>query len=424
MVTRSNSDFESVEFFLSLQESEVAMPEFLIAIARRVSERVSSDRVIVAVLWTAAVSGLAYAGWGPAILWRRSELATPAVVIDATDEVADDVTEGATDEVADEVAEIVRAGNSFERQRERLREQYPIFSLEERLAYEHQRAETIFASIVRSVAPQSGYSSVEVAPDVEERLSKLEETIGTHWLESVHSEEDLAEGEVPLFGMLRMPYVFETLPVRQPELLTDEASYIHLDGYAAKVEATEEQLASRQEPQNFLEVNAAWNRGDTYLELHEQGRRQFLSPDRFGYVASRKVAAGFRPHSISQMIETGVRDLGQEWQIVRLDLVSLLKFDAPRVYVSDYLPDMNALGDVETRPLDDFEVSALPQLASQNDVIIKELNGEIRMLGSLRAAKQCLDCHDVDRGELLGAFSYRLCRTDGTDGVSVVALNE
>ena len=30
------------------------------------------------------------------------------------------------------------------------------------------------------------------------------------------------------------------------------------------------------------------------------------------------------------------------------------------------------------------------------------------MAHALRAAKQCLDCHNVQRGELLGAFSYRL----------------
>jgi len=30
------------------------------------------------------------------------------------------------------------------------------------------------------------------------------------------------------------------------------------------------------------------------------------------------------------------------------------------------------------------------------------------MLGSLRAAKQCLECHTAKRGDLLGAFSYVL----------------
>ena len=38
---------------------------------------------------------------------------------------------------------------------------------------------------------------------------------------------------------------------------------------------------------------------------------------------------------------------------------------------------------------------------------------EYQMLGSLRAAKPCLDCHNVQRGELLGAFSYRLTLAEG-----------
>jgi len=32
----------------------------------------------------------------------------------------------------------------------------------------------------------------------------------------------------------------------------------------------------------------------------------------------------------------------------------------------------------------------------------------IRMVGSLRAGKDCMECHSVRRGELLGAFSYEL----------------
>jgi hypothetical protein len=34
----------------------------------------------------------------------------------------------------------------------------------------------------------------------------------------------------------------------------------------------------------------------------------------------------------------------------------------------------------------------------------------ILMLGSIRALKQCTSCHSVERGALLGAFSYVLRR--------------
>jgi len=39
----------------------------------------------------------------------------------------------------------------------------------------------------------------------------------------------------------------------------------------------------------------------------------------------------------------------------------------------------------------------------------------MRMFGSLRAAQQCVRRHDVDRGELLGAFSYKLVREAAKD---------
>jgi hypothetical protein len=45
-----------------------------------------------------------------------------------------------------------------------------------------------------------------------------------------------------------------------------------------------------------------------------------------------------------------------------------------------------------------------------DDVVVKKDGDNYGMLGSLRAAKQCLECHSVERGELLGAFSYLLRR--------------
>jgi hypothetical protein len=49
-------------------------------------------------------------------------------------------------------------------------------------------------------------------------------------------------------------------------------------------------------------------------------------------------------------------------------------------------------------------------LRIDDDLIVREEEGVHRMLGSLRAAKQCLECHSAERGKLLGAFSYVLRR--------------
>ena len=44
------------------------------------------------------------------------------------------------------------------------------------------------------------------------------------------------------------------------------------------------------------------------------------------------------------------------------------------------------------------------------DLITNATAHRIEMLGSVRAAASCTECHGVKRGELLGAFSYELIR--------------
>lgn len=44
------------------------------------------------------------------------------------------------------------------------------------------------------------------------------------------------------------------------------------------------------------------------------------------------------------------------------------------------------------------------------DLVTEIDTNEIQMVGSLRAVKQCIECHSGRRGTLLGVFSYRLRR--------------
>ncbi|HEY8504829.1 MAG TPA: hypothetical protein VIL46_09620 [Gemmataceae bacterium] len=97
---------------------------------------------------------------------------------------------------------------------------------------------------------------------------------------------------------------------------------------------------------------------------------------------------------------------GREWELTSLQLVSLLKFDAPAVYVSPNMPRMDELRDAPVRALDDFERRALAELRWGEDLVAEASPQRFRMLGALRAARQCLDCHSAERGDLLGAFSY------------------
>lgn len=143
------------------------------------------------------------------------------------------------------------------------------------------------------------------------------------------------------------------------------------------------------------------------VEAHTHCRDDFLNPNRMGWFINRDRVFGFFPHQFSRLPD---RLEKHPWQISRLELVSLLKHDEPLVYVSHHLPDMEHLADAPTRPLNAFESSALEKLRTEQDVVIRDGGNKIRMVGSLRAATSCLKCHSVQRGELLGAFSYDISR--------------
>ena len=94
------------------------------------------------------------------------------------------------------------------------------------------------------------------------------------------------------------------------------------------------------------------------------------------------------------------------WKPARIELVGLLLHQAPVVYRSTNLPRMSELKSVPTRSLDAFEMQALEELKKGEDLFVRGLDDKARMVGAIRATKQCLDCHEGQRGDLLGAFSY------------------
>jgi len=148
------------------------------------------------------------------------------------------------------------------------------------------------------------------------------------------------------------------------------------------------------------------------LQLHYLGYLDFLDPYYYGGRGRRaKEFVGFVEHAFHTTVNEEPAGAGI-WPVVvkRLELVSLWRFETPRVYRLGHLPRMDQLRHdrVRTRPLDGFESKALGQLAKGRDVIISTRGPTIRMLGALRAVTTCLECHDVDRGDLLGAFSYEL----------------
>ena len=161
-------------------------------------------------------------------------------------------------------------------------------------------------------------------------------------------------------------------------------------------------------------------------DLNEDARDVFASSNRFGYVKSIDQVAGFEAHRFDRLPTLPVDEArakpspqrrrythhhaDERWKLARLELVSLLKHDGPRVYLSEHLPRMEDLSSAKTRALNDFETQALEALRQGEDLRTSATPNRIEMLGALRATAQCSRCHQVPRGTLLGAFTYDLRR--------------
>jgi hypothetical protein len=98
------------------------------------------------------------------------------------------------------------------------------------------------------------------------------------------------------------------------------------------------------------------------------------------------------------------------WRVRQMELVSLLKHDPPVAYEDRQPIMMNApLREPRpTRSLNEMEVASLEALEDGKDRVFSWDSSEerLQMLGAIRAKDSCLKCHEVKRGDLLGAFTY------------------
>ena len=273
-----------------------------------------------------------------------------------------------------------------------LEREYPIESLESRLAYENEQPPSI-----RLAGAQSQPSSPLVT-DLEEKIPFRSRYRGNRpeMLRQLHENTLEAFVNSRGFGFGRgVPHleydvrIDEIRAVPQPKPAYDPSTASADNRADLPPDATQADMAKRL--QSF--------HSDTVVD--------FINPKGFGYVKERRTAAGFQEHRISSIHDYGL-DPNKIWRVQRVELVSLLKYSQPGVYLTDNLPRMDELRTAKVRPLDDFEKRQLPALFKGEDLVLDQTDNTVRVLGAIRAAKQCLNCHEVSRGDLLGAFSYRL----------------
>ena len=137
--------------------------------------------------------------------------------------------------------------------------------------------------------------------------------------------------------------------------------------------------------------------------FHAGSIGNFVNFKGFGYLKSRREVAGFVPHAFESEPKPQV-----PYTLERLELVGLVRNPEPAVYLSEFLPRMVELETMATRPADEFEAAALKKLAAGEDLVAVAVGSRVRLLGAVRNMTACVECHGGRRGDLLGAFSYRL----------------
>lgn len=283
-----------------------------------------------------------------------------------------------------------------------LKEQYPFESLSARLAYENKSP--TFGEVT---APSAQILATNLPAATLERLDEAEQFRRWSWtrrndsIRLVHASYVEQFVASPGFGLGRMP-----LPSPYSIEHGDKRGQLTLP------------LDRRPDFDGSPEPDVARHAGGLTPDvtgplgtLHDEARRDFLDSEAFGYFQDRDHIAGFVPHSfLENQPRLFAGESHQRWLTVRVELVSILKHERPMVYMSDHLPNMMELVKAPVREPDAFEQRALDSLFQGEDLVSDVQPERIRALGSLRAMRQCLECHDVQRGTLLGAFSYEFLR--------------
>ncbi len=158
----------------------------------------------------------------------------------------------------------------------------------------------------------------------------------------------------------------------------------------------------------------------------------FLDASRMGVIEDADHVAGFLPHSMNENELASHRyAMGREGKIgipgvknaatlklEKLQLVGLLYHEEPIAYVLDTMPSLLNAKTAPTRPLDNFEVRGIESLLGGEAIYCEQQGKHIRMIGAMRSAESCVQCHEGPTNQLLGAFTYTLSWNDSPDLVA------
>lgn len=284
-----------------------------------------------------------------------------------------------------------------------LMREFPLESLEARLAYEPRstRESNNVVDVVKVMDDRrsSTLDNYDYYPMVDSFKVKRRMIA----LEDLHTGSVRLFNSSPGFGVARILY-YRTSDIPLPPVPSVPLPKLSRSALGSS------HSAGDVSPGEILDAPPSRKLRDNLEVMHRLEKYEFANPLAFGYIPQRRSAAGFRAHALKQLPTTGTDATEGNWHVDFVELISLLKHAEPVAYVSTNLPRMDELRDAPIRPLDSFERDQLSALRGGGDIVAAQAPGRIRMLGALRAVDECLNCHNVAAGDLLGVFSYDLRR--------------
>ncbi|MEO1980235.1 MAG: hypothetical protein ABGZ23_26145 [Fuerstiella sp.] len=142
----------------------------------------------------------------------------------------------------------------------------------------------------------------------------------------------------------------------------------------------------------------------SFGDLHDRYTQAFVNSEGFGI---SRVLTFDTPEKRAFLVN------GQKRRIHTVQLIGL-NGDMPRAYESSFMnPTRSMLATSAHRALSDFENHAIERLRAGTDYVFSGEDHDPEhphgtLVAALRASESCMECHDAKRGQLLGAFAYRL----------------
>jgi len=253
-----------------------------------------------------------------------------------------------------------------------------------------------------------------VSPVDAEIPDSVVELSGT--LQRLHSTTLTAFESAPSFGGQRMPGVIrESSPPRHfPQLLVGDRDGFGGTGY--------ERPARFDEPT----PSEAWR----WLKLMSGMCRDGFVYRPFDVYRSLPLKMGDDPPS-AELVVCGIPDANPDsyrsfadelshlpsqlelWKVSSLELIGLSTRETPLVF--EYWQENSWTEPVPVSPsrsVDAEEAASLAKLDEGAEIVVT-LDAEtsmLRMVSAIRATDRCMSCHEVTRGTLLGAFTFRMER--------------